>query len=263
MRQAPPRPGAALGNAMNRPHDPFNRHDDPPRPSGGGGWLWFVIGALALILLIVWLADINPGALGGEDSKMRLVYLSLLLAMVASGVVGARRYRLSTVAKQAAAWIAIAAVLVVGYSLRDSLGIVKDRVLGDVMPSRGMTAENGDVVIRRSSGNHFYVDATVNGEAVRFLVDTGASDVVLTPADARRLHFDLSRLNFNHFYSTANGTGTGAPVRLDEVRIGPIVVRDVRASVNGAEMSNSLLGMSFLNRLSGYEVDRNTLILKR
>lgn len=248
---------------MNRPRDPFDRQDEPPRPSGGGNWLWVVIGALALILLIVWLAGLNPGALEDEDSKMRLVYLSLLLAMVASGAMGARYYRLSTVAKQAAAWVAIAAVLVIGYSLRDDLRIVKDRVLGEVTPSRGIADGNGDVVIRRSRGNHFYVDATVDGEPVRFLVDTGASDVVLTPADARRLRFDLSRLNFNRFYSTANGTGTGAPVRLGEVRVGPIAVRDVRASVNGTEMSHSLLGMSFLNRLSGYEVNRNSLILKR
>ena len=62
-------------------------------------------------------------------------------------------------------------------------------------------------------------------------------------------------------YRTANGTVTGAPVRLDEVRLGTIVLRDVRASVNGAAMNRSLLGMSFLGRLGGYQVtgDRMTL----
>lgn len=249
-------------NIMNDPQNPFDRQDDPQRQSGGGGWIWFVIGVLAVILLVVWLADLNPGALNDEHSQMRLVYLSMLLVVIASGVIGARRYRLSTVVKQAGAWIAMAAVLVVGYSLRDDLGIVKDRVLGEIVPHKGLADEAGNVTIRRSRGKHFYVEALVDGQPVRFLVDTGASDVVLSPADARRLRFDLSRLTFNKLYSTANGTGTGASVRLGEVRVGPIAVRDVRASVNGADMDHSLLGMSFLNRLSGYEVRRNSLILK-
>ena len=97
--------------------------------------------------------------------------------------------------------------------------------------------------------------------AIRFLVDTGASEVVLSPRDAERLGFDLKSLNFNRIYQTANGTVTGAPVRLEEIRIGPIVVSDVRASVNGAEMKRSLLGMSFLGRLGGYRVNGDVLTL--
>jgi len=85
--------------------------------------------------------------------------------------------------------------------------------------------------------------------------------VVLSPADARRLGFDPDTLDFSKVYRTANGTVYGAPVRLRSLTIGSIRIDNVRASVNGAEMSRSLLGMSFLERLSGYEVTAGSLIL--
>ena len=86
--------------------------------------------------------------------------------------------------------------------------------------------------------------------------------MVLSPRDAERLGFDLNKLSFNRFYRTANGTVTGASVRLHEIRIGSLSVADVRASVNGAEMKRSLLGVSFLSRLGGYQVNDGVLTLR-
>ena len=105
------------------------------------------------------------------------------------------------------------------------------------------------------------VEALVDGTALRFLVDTGATDVVLSPADAQRLGFDLSSLSFTQLYNTANGTVRGAPVRLRNVSLGPIQLRDVRASINEAPMRSSLLGMSFLGRLSSFEIRGDSLTL--
>ena len=95
------------------------------------------------------------------------------------------------------------------------------------------------------------------------MVDAGASNVVLSPADARRLGFDLARLSFHQVFRTANGMVRGAPVTLAEIRIGPIELHNVRASVNGADLSQSLLGMSFLDRLAGYSVENGTLTLRQ
>lgn len=103
----------------------------------------------------------------------------------------------------------------------------------------------------------------MNGVSVIFLLDTGASDIVLDPGDAVRLGFNLDRLAFTRRYQTANGVVKGAPIRLDSVQIGPIKLRNVSASVNGAPLGRSLLGMSFLDRLSGYGVENGTLILRR
>lgn len=100
---------------------------------------------------------------------------------------------------------------------------------------------------------HVLLDAAVNGTPVRFLVDTGASLVVLTPADARAAGIDLGQLVFDARAATANGVVRMAPVTLREVRLGQLSVRDVPAAVI-ENLDVSLLGVSFLARLRSYEM---------
>jgi aspartyl protease family protein len=100
---------------------------------------------------------------------------------------------------------------------------------------------------------HIILDAAVDGASVRFLVDTGASLVTLTPADARAAGITPSELVFNHRVDTANGSARMAPVTLREVRIGQLSIYDVPASVL-EHLNISLLGMSFLSRLQSYEM---------
>jgi len=100
---------------------------------------------------------------------------------------------------------------------------------------------------------HVIVDAVVNGASMRLLVDTGASLVTLTPADARAAGITPGELVFNHRVSTANGSTRMAPVTLREVRIGQLSIYDVSAAVL-ENLNISLLGMSFLARLKSYEM---------
>lgn len=93
------------------------------------------------------------------------------------------------------------------------------------------------------------------------MVDTGASDVVLTPEDAGRLGLRLHERDFTLQYRTAGGIVRAAPVDLRHVNIGALSVRDVPAAVNSQSIGVSLLGMSFLKRLDGYAVERDSLIL--
>ncbi len=102
----------------------------------------------------------------------------------------------------------------------------------------------------------------MDGVRIVFLVDTGASEVVLAPDDAARMGFDPGRLDYTDIVNTANGTRRSAPVRLGAIAIGPIQVHDVRAGVNEAAMGQSLLGLSFLGRLSGYAVEGDRLTLR-
>jgi clan AA aspartic protease (TIGR02281 family) len=119
-----------------------------------------------------------------------------------------------------------------------------------------------EYVIDAGAGGHFLVEAVVNGAPVTFLVDTGASDVVLTMADAKRLGFRPENLRFTQRFASANGEVRGAPVVLREIRIGQFSVFDMPASVNEARLRISLLGMSFLKRLQGYGVEDGRLILR-
>ena len=107
---------------------------------------------------------------------------------------------------------------------------------------------------------HVVIDAAVNGAPVRLLVDTGASLVTLTPADARTAGITSGELVFNNRVSTANGSARMAPVTLREIRIGQLSIYDVPAAVL-ENLNISLLGMSFLSRLQSYEMREGKLTI--
>jgi aspartyl protease family protein len=109
------------------------------------------------------------------------------------------------------------------------------------------------IVYTANERGHVVLDAAVNGAPVRMLVDTGASLVTLTPADARAAGINPASLAFSGYVQTANGTARMAPVTLREIRIGQLSIYDVHASVL-EHLNVSLLGMSLLSRLQGYEM---------
>lgn len=115
---------------------------------------------------------------------------------------------------------------------------------------------------RRAGDGHFYVDADVNGTRIHFLVDTGASLVVLSPADARAAGIRPGQQDFTGRASTANGIARVAPVTLREIGVQQLSFYDVPASVMEQPMPVSLLGMSFLSRLQGYETRDDELVLR-
>lgn len=122
--------------------------------------------------------------------------------------------------------------------------------------------DTGEMLIRRGASGHFLVDAEIDDVEIRFLVDTGATSVILTASDAERLGYDPDSLEYSDRFQTANGMISGAPVVLPNLSIGDIDIRDVRSSVIQAPMTTSLLGMSFLGRLEGYEVSSDGLVLR-
>ncbi len=164
--------------------------------------------------------------------------------------------------RHAAVWLALAAVLAIGYSYRFELTDVVNRLGGEIIPYAAVTGEDGSVRVRAHRDGHFYVDSNVNGETIRFLVDTGATSVALSPADARRIGLDPATLEFSRRLQTAGGTVRGAPVVIRSLEIGGIRLANVRAIVNEQAMRHSLLGISALDRLGGYEVRDGTLTLR-
>ena len=116
------------------------------------------------------------------------------------------------------------------------------------------------LVFRANPQGHVLVDAYINGAPVKFLVDTGATMVVLTLKDAAAAGFGRSDLAFSMKTSTANGVARAAPVRLREVRVDQLLVPDVIAAV-AENLNISLLGQSFLTRLDGYEMRDGVLTL--
>jgi aspartyl protease family protein len=122
-------------------------------------------------------------------------------------------------------------------------------------------AEGGAAQLTKDTDGHFWAQANVDGKAVRFLVDTGATAVSLSMADAQRLGIDTSHLSYDYNVITADGRTRAAAVKLASVSIAGARVRDVDALVIESGLENSLLGMSYLGRLSRFEATRTSLIL--
>ncbi len=108
----------------------------------------------------------------------------------------------------------------------------------------------------------FWTEATVNNGYVKFLVDTGASSVALTPEDARKAGIRLDQLDYNIPISTAGGENVAASVTLKSISVGPVTIRNVRALVVPEGLSTSLLGMTYLGELQRVEATPDALILR-
>jgi aspartyl protease family protein len=109
---------------------------------------------------------------------------------------------------------------------------------------------------------HFVVDGQINGGSVRFLVDTGATTIALSPGDAARLGIDY-RKGQPDVVGTANGTTLAYRVKLDTVRVGDIVVNNVDAVVLSNPMPFALLGMSFLGRMEMKREGQTMMLIRR
>lgn len=222
-----------------------------------------IVGAIGVGGLIIYLVDRFPGALDSNADQAGLVRALIILLLVASFVVMSPRLNLKGALRNIVIWLGIGALILTVYTLREDFMQIGERVTGEVMPFQASENANGDLVLKRAQDGHFHIEVRVNGEPIRFLVDTGASIVTLSEDDARRAGYDPSTLDYTLQFSTANGTAWGAPIRIDQMRAGPLIARDVRAAVGGAGMSKSLLGMSFLDQLNGFSVTGDTLTLMR
>ncbi|MFT3997803.1 MAG: TIGR02281 family clan AA aspartic protease [Asticcacaulis sp.] len=119
----------------------------------------------------------------------------------------------------------------------------------------------GVTAIPKSADGHYWAEARVNTTTVKFLVDTGASVVALTPQDARRLGINTSTLAYDQDVTTASGKTRAARVLIAHMQIGQSQMDDVEALVIPEGLSTSLLGMSYLGRLSRFEATKGSLIL--
>ena len=118
------------------------------------------------------------------------------------------------------------------------------------------------IVLPRDPDGHFYADAVVNGASIRFMVDTGASTVALTRADAERAGMFYAENDFNRVGRGAGGDVAYRPVTLGRVEVGSIEMRDVRGVVIGGNGDVSLLGQSFLSTLGSVTIEGDRMVLR-
>ncbi len=185
-----------------------------------------------------------------------LAYLTLLAGVLAGWFILQARANLSRTLQHAAIWglIFLGVIAVAGL-----WGDIRRTVL----PVQAVMTETGQIVLPRGPDGHFHLTAAVNGADIAFIVDTGATELVLSRADAARAGFAEADLVFLGRARTANGEVRTAPVVIDRIAVGAIEDRGVRAFVNDGDMVGSLLGMSYQSRFSRIEIADNKLVLTR
>ncbi|HEX4177448.1 MAG TPA: TIGR02281 family clan AA aspartic protease [Rhizomicrobium sp.] len=221
-------------------------------------WLGLLVGAGLVIFLLNRAFPSTDTPLGDPALLQTLGFL----ALASSGLLFVRQFNLKQTMRNVLIWIAAGGVLIIGFSFQNELIALGLRLRSNLVP--GYPVETGDheLTLSEGEGGHFHVYGTINGTRIGFMIDTGATDIVLDPSDAKRLGIDLDNLKFDRPFGSANGIGYGAKTVVDSLAVGPIRFSNVEVSINRTEMGASLLGMAFLKRLKSYSVSCGKLILR-
>lgn len=194
------------------------------------------------------------------DQAVHFLYLVGVLVLVASALM-VRRIPLAQGLKMFAAWVLIFLAAFVAFALKDDFIALGERVLQEARgPS--IPVQQGDTLrVRQAGDGHFWVDATLNGAPVRFLIDSGATTTSISSATARRAGIAPSG-GFPAVVQTANGTITVQRGRADRVAVGTIVREDLAVHISDGFGETNVLGMNFLSSLSGWGVEGDWLVLR-
>jgi aspartyl protease family protein len=223
-------------------------------------WLLLVCLLVAVLILIARRGEGTFGPLSTQNFSS-LIYKIALVVFLGGTALTLFRERFTYALTTMLLWVALALVLVLGYSYRFELREIADRVMAELVPGH-VIGRGRNVEIARAHTGDFAVNAQINGAAVAMVLDSGASSVVLTREDAKAAGLPLEILAYTANIDTANGRTRAAPVTLDRVAIGGLVERSVEALVaQPGQLKVSLLGMSFLNRLQSWEVRGDHLLL--
>ena len=189
-----------------------------------------------------------------SDIVAQVLYLTIFGVLIAAGLWTRSRNNLSQTAQHVAIWVLIFIAAIAAFGLWADL----ERHLG---------AQSGDgnkrIEIPISRNGNYNLRLRINDVSVDFVVDTGATDIVLSQADASRIGLDLGQLAFTGRASTANGIVETARVTLDKIEIANVIDRNVSAIVNKGELFGSLLGMGYLQRWGRIEIENGVLSLTR
>jgi aspartyl protease family protein len=192
------------------------------------------------------------------DQALSLLYLLGCLVLVGSSL-AVRRLPLGQSMKMAAAWVLIFAAAFAAFTLRDDFGALGRRLIGE---GRGEPlVQGGAIIIRRDDDGHYWLNGAINGETIRFLVDSGATVTTIGKPTAERLGI-VSSSAFPVAVSTANGTVLMRRASASRLTVGPIERRDFPVWIGQADDDFNVLGMNFLSSLSSWGTEDGSLVLR-
>ena len=190
-----------------------------------------------------------------DHEQARLTYLIILLIFVMCSFGFYYRKNLERITRHFLSWALIFIGLVTAYGFKDVLTAALFPQIGH---QRGET-----FVYSKAGDGHFYLQLVVNGEKVKFLLDTGATNLVLNKKTAEKVGFDPNELSYNFKTYTANGISRSAKILIQEIKIGSLYDYDVSAMVAEGALFMPLLGMTFLSQFGEISINGDKLTLTK
>jgi len=184
----------------------------------------------------------------------RLIYLAILGAAIGGYFIADNRHQLGKTLRMGIIWGLIFIGFIAVYGLWED-------IKSDVLAQQTYIDGGETIEVPRGRGGHFSMTLDLNGVPTELLVDTGATDFVLSMRDAERAGIDVDNLIFSGSARTANGVVRTAFARVDEITLGPFTYEGVPVSINEGDLDTSLLGMSFLDRFERIEIRGDRMIL--
>ena len=198
--------------------------------------------------------------MSSTEQSAEFVYLIALLVLVISAFM-VRRVPIGKGLKMFAGWVIIFAAAFVAFALKDDIIAFGKRVAQAGSGAPTVVQQGETLRVKQSYDGHFWVDARVNGKAVRFLIDSGATTTSISAPTAQQLGIEPSGAFPTHV-QTANGVVAVQRGRAGRVEVGTIVREDLPVHISEAFGEMNVLGMNFLSSLSGWGVEGKWLILK-
>lgn len=194
------------------------------------------------------------------DRTAEFIYLVAILVFVASALT-VRRMPIGKGLKMFAGWVIIFLAAFVAFALKDDVVSFANQVLDERRAESTGVQVGQELQIKQSLDGHFWVEARLNGQEVRFLVDSGATTTSISGRTARQAGIEPSS-GIPAVVQTANGKVAVQRGRAERLEVGHIVREDLAVHISDGFGETNVLGMNFLSSLSGWGVERNRLILK-
>jgi len=194
------------------------------------------------------------------DQALHFLYLFGCLVLVGSGLL-VRRLPLGQSLKMILAWLLIFAAVFIAFTLKDDFLALGRRVMAELSGDNVVETNGAEIRIRRGDDGHFWVNGELNGQPVRFLVDSGATVTTISAETAARVGI-AAEGGFGVLIETANGRTLVDRGRADRVRIGPIQRSGLGVHIARGDGDTNVIGMNFLSTLSAWGVEGSTLRLK-
>ena len=195
------------------------------------------------------------------DESSRVIYGILLLVLVGSALFS-RRIPMSQMFKMLLIWIGVFLLLFILFSFRAEFTTIWERVKSDIAGTSNQKTNGQEIILTRHDNGHFWIRASVNNVPIDFLVDSGATGIVMSTADADAAAIDYDLGDIPVLSSTANGISKSYRASINVMKIENSVYEDVNIYVSPTLCDTNLLGMSYLNRLQSWRVSGNQMILQ-